>query len=81
MSDEDADDLTVVSCCFSDPYLLVLRDDLSAIVLEFNAKTKELDEIDDGPSGSWISGCIYTPEEQTPLVFLLNEEGGLRVRV
>jgi cleavage and polyadenylation specificity factor subunit 1 len=81
MSDSESEDLKVVSCSFSDPYLLVLRDDLSAIVLKYNPKTKELDEIDAGLSGSWISGCIYTPEGQTPLVFLMTEEGGLRVRV
>jgi hypothetical protein len=81
MADGDAEDLKVVSCSFSDSYLLVLRDDLSAIVLKFKTETKDLDDTDASIPGSWISGCIYTPEKQTPLVFLLSEEGGLRVCV
>lgn len=85
MSDGETEDLKVVSCSFCDPYALVLRDDLSAMVLKFNSKTRELDEMDlgEGLSGSWISGCVYMPagENQLPLVVLLNEEGGLRVCV
>ncbi len=84
----------IISASFTDPHVLVLRDDFSAIVLT----TDERGEIDDTikqVEGSWLSGSLYEdsndilrldyPEESDEdagnvLMFLLSTAGGLQVR-
>lgn len=77
-------ELTVVSASFCDPYLLVVRDDSSVMVLEADS-TGEMEEIERGDAllgSKWLSGCVYKGPvtNDKALAFLLSAEGGLRVR-
>ncbi|KAB2573936.1 Cleavage/polyadenylation specificity factor A subunit [Lasiodiplodia theobromae] len=83
MEDENGSELRIVSASFADPYILVLRDDSSVIILQADANG-EMEEIDRGDallSTKWLSGCIH----QSPttgdkaLAYLLSAEGGLHV--
>lgn len=85
MEDENGSELRIVSGSFADPYILVLRDDSSVIILQADANG-EMEEIDRGDallSTKWLSGCIH----QSPttgdkaLAYLLSAEGGLHVRL
>jgi cleavage and polyadenylation specificity factor subunit 1 len=84
MLDENTDaELKVVSVSFCDPYLLILRDDSSATILEIN-DSGELEELDRGDgilANEWLSGCIYQPttSDAKALAFLMTAEGSLRV--
>lgn len=85
----------VVSTSFADPYLLIIRDDTSALVLQAD-ESGDLDEVEwgDGVPKEWLSGSLYdnhsgyfaTPErmhdgadEGTILLFLLTSDGGLHI--
>ncbi|KAI9741103.1 MAG: mRNA cleavage and polyadenylation factor subunit [Cirrosporium novae-zelandiae] len=85
----------VISTSFADPFMLVLRDDSSVIVLEADA-SGDLDEVDRGDGvlkTKWLSGCLYEDrsgmfigemdagrnDRKNVLVFLLSAEGGLQV--
>jgi len=77
-------ELKVVGASFCDPYLLVVRDDSSVMVLEAN-KDGEMEEIERGDAllaSKWLSGCIYKGPvtDNKTLAFLLSAEGGLHVR-
>jgi len=83
-----------VSASFTDPYVLVIRDDFSAVLLT----TDERGEVDDTTKvveGHWSSGSLYEdssdvlrleyPEDSDEeagnvLMFLLSTAGGLQVR-
>ncbi|CAK7563657.1 MAG: mRNA cleavage and polyadenylation factor subunit [Sporothrix epigloea] len=63
MFDEDTGaEPKILSASIADPYLLVIRDDASAIVAEMN-KDVELEELErgEGPlvSTRWATGCLY----------------------
>lgn len=86
MMDPDTDaELTVVHASFHDPYLLIIRNDRSAIVLKTDKKG-EIEEIDGGKQFNtkiWISGCIHAVDSDHPnaksLLYLLSATGGLHV--
>ena len=84
MIDEETDaELKVISSSFCDPYLLVVREDLSVVILEVT-NSGELEELDRGDgvlASQWLSGCLYKPagEESKVLAVLLTAEGSLRV--
>jgi cleavage and polyadenylation specificity factor subunit 1 len=83
MIDEETDnELKIKSSSFCEPYLLVIREDFSAVVLQMDA-SGELDEVEQGEAMSktqWISGCVYKAVD-TPkaAVYLLDMKGTLNV--
>ncbi len=63
MTDEesDADPAKVVSASFADPYVLLVRDDLSAVLLTED-ESGDLDEVATGEAfrkGKWVSGSLF----------------------
>ncbi|KAF2085680.1 hypothetical protein K490DRAFT_46246 [Saccharata proteae CBS 121410] len=83
MEDENGAELRIISASFADPYILILRDDSSVIVLEADSKG-EMEEIDRGDAllaSKWLSGAIYRSAytNDKALLYLLSAEGGLQV--
>jgi len=84
MLDEVTDtELTIVHTSFTDPYLLVVRNDSSITVLNANEKG-EVDELDRGDAllaSKWLSGCLYksTTHGAKHMAYLLSATGGLHV--
>ncbi|KAK0285359.1 mRNA cleavage and polyadenylation factor subunit [Friedmanniomyces endolithicus] len=90
MSDDEGDtELNVVATSFCDPYLLVLRDDSSIVILKVD-RQGDLEPLDlQGTAvgeGRWLSGCLYAAASHEshshglghePAAWLLNGEGGL----
>ncbi|EER28647.1 CPSF A subunit region family protein [Coccidioides posadasii C735 delta SOWgp] len=66
--DEDtSDELSVVSASFAEPYVLIVRDDQSLLLLQAD-KSGDLDEVNiDGilSSHRWLSGCLYLDKYHT----------------
>ena len=63
MTDEesDAEPAKVVSASFADPYVLLIRDDLSAVLLTED-ESGDLDEVPRGEAfrkGEWFSGSLF----------------------
>ncbi|KAI7053006.1 hypothetical protein KC352_g45340, partial [Hortaea werneckii] len=84
MVDEETDaELQVVAVSFSDPYVLVLRDDSSLQVLkiEKSGDVEPLDDSEASKASKWLSGCLYAGDltGSQCCAFLLSEEGGLSV--
>ncbi|RMY22713.1 hypothetical protein D0867_02531 [Hortaea werneckii] len=84
MVDEETDaELQVVAVSFSDPYVLVLRDDSSLQVLkiEKSGDVEPLDDSEASKASKWLSGCLYAGDLTAGqcCAFLLSEEGGLSV--
>ncbi|KAI9835730.1 MAG: hypothetical protein M1819_001908 [Sarea resinae] len=85
---------TVVSVSFADPYLLIVRDDASIVVLEAD-DSGDLDEVERGDalmSMKWLSGSLYRDRngaiemksgreksQGKVLMFLLNTQGGMQI--
>ncbi|KAI9813362.1 MAG: mRNA cleavage and polyadenylation factor subunit [Thelocarpon impressellum] len=80
-----------VSCSFADPYMLVIRDDASVMVLQSD-QSGDLEELERGDAlvgPRWLSGSLYRDRErffqvpptmkegQQVLMFLLSDEGSL----
>ncbi|KAL1965959.1 hypothetical protein VTN77DRAFT_4899 [Rasamsonia byssochlamydoides] len=63
--DEDtSDERIAVSASFADPYLVILRDDASILLLQAD-ESGDLDELpvnDDITSQNWLSGCLYADD-------------------
>lgn len=85
MIDEATDaELKIVSSCFTDHYVLVIRDDASICVLEAT-RSGELEELSEMGAlvveENWLSGSLYKPSgpNSTTFAFLLSARGGLRV--
>lgn len=83
MIDEETDnELKINSSSFCDPYLLVIREDFSAVVLQVDSNG-ELDEVEQGEGMSktqWTSGCVYKAAgEAKAAVYLLDTKGTLNV--
>ncbi|OJD29457.1 cleavage and polyadenylation specificity factor subunit [Diplodia corticola] len=83
MEDENGSELRIVSASFADPYILVLRDDSSVIILQADANG-EMEEMDRGDgllSTKWLSGCIHQSSSTGAhaVAYLLSAEGGLHV--
>ncbi|KAK5696834.1 mRNA cleavage and polyadenylation factor subunit [Elasticomyces elasticus] len=85
MTDDEGDqELGVVGTSFADPYLLVLRDDSSVVVLKVD-EAGEVEPLDlEGSTigqGRWVSGCVFAGlgEIGGPAAWLLNGDGGLQV--
>jgi hypothetical protein len=81
--DSAEDDLRIVRVSFCDPYILVLRHDLTILVLQRDAKTGELAELpNSGFQGTrWRSANFYQPSSQSqPFVVLNSIRGQVQVR-
>jgi len=83
MIDEETDnELKIKSSSLCDPYLLVIREDFSAVVLQVDANG-ELDEVEQGEAMSkiqWISGCVYkAADAPKAAAYLLDTKGTLNV--
>jgi hypothetical protein len=76
--DSAEDDLRIVRVSFCDPYILVLRHDLTILVLQRDAKTGELAELpNSGFQGTrWRSANFYEPSPQSNPVVILNSIRG-----
>lgn len=92
MWDEDtSDERIAVSATFADPYLAILRDDSSLLLLQSD-ENGDLDEVsvnEDISSQSWLSSCLYADvtgifsevnSKSNVLLFMLNAEHKLFVR-
>lgn len=82
--EESQDERIAVSAGFSDPYLLILRDDSSVLLLHLDTRG-DLDEIavnDTISSQGWLSGCLYQDtkgvicqdSQKESLLFLLSAD-------
>lgn len=84
MEDETSGaELKILATSFVDPYMLVLRDDSSVVILKPDS-SGDMEEI---PRGSgvtdktWVSGCLYQylDPDAPVLACLLSAEGGLSI--
>lgn len=83
--EDEGDERIAVSASFADPYLLIIRDD-SSILLLHSDESGDLDELtkpETVSSQSWLCGCLYTDKHgvfeegntaETTYMFLLNQE-------
>lgn len=84
MEDEETGaELKVLAASFCDPYVLLIRNDSSVVVLEAD-KGGDIDEIarnGQAAEKKWVSGCMYKSAEtnDTPLICLLSVQGGLAI--
>lgn len=95
MSD-DPEDPKIVSASFAEPYMLLVRDDSSLMILKAD-ESGELDEIacrESLQSTKWLSGSLFDDSDDTfrlelneddeesssVLMFLLSVTGGLKVK-
>ncbi|KAI9680096.1 MAG: mRNA cleavage and polyadenylation factor subunit [Caeruleum heppii] len=96
MTDEATDEEpNVVSASFADPFVLIIKDDSSVVLLECD-DSGDLEEVESDVTGkSWSSGCLYVDLEgiftsgaagrgpktgkSNVMMFLLNAQGGLHV--
>jgi cleavage and polyadenylation specificity factor subunit 1 len=65
--DEDtSDERVAVSASFIDPYLVIIRDDASVLLLQAD-ESGDLDEVplpDEISTSQWRSGCLYNDKSQ-----------------
>lgn len=83
MVDEETDqELKIIHSFLLDPFLLLIRDDSSVLILKVDAKG-ELDEVEKGDAtaaSKWISGCVHKPDSgEEVLLYLLDIKGSLSV--
>lgn len=84
--EDEGDERFAVSASFADPYLLIIRDDSSVLLLHSDS-SGELDELSKTEallSQSWLCGCLYTDKlnvfkkeedlTEHTYMFLLNQE-------
>lgn len=83
--EDEGDERFAVSASFADPYLLIIRDDSSVLLLHSD-ESGDLDELtkpEPVSSQSWLCGCLYTDKHnvfeegntmETTYMFLLNQE-------
>ncbi|KAF3407384.1 hypothetical protein DPV78_000099 [Talaromyces pinophilus] len=83
--EDEGDERIAVSASFADPYLLIIRDDSSVLLLHSD-ESGDLDELtkpETVSSQSWLCGCVYTDKHgvfeegsttETTYMFLLNRE-------
>ena len=84
MMDEETDaELRIVHVSFSDPYVLVLRDDNSILVLRVDESgdIEPLESEGATKERKWLSGCLYSGEltANDTAMFLLSSDGGLHI--
>ncbi|KAL1303688.1 hypothetical protein AAFC00_007041 [Neodothiora populina] len=77
------EEIAVLHTSFCDPYLLIIRQDLSLQVLAVD-KSGDLDEVERGDAvleQKWLSGSLYQSEmtNHVPLAFLLGDDGSLKI--
>jgi cleavage and polyadenylation specificity factor subunit 1 len=55
----------IVSASFADPYLLLVRDDASVLILvsDESGEIEECDRSEALLSTQWLSGCLYTDRD------------------
>lgn len=78
------EELQVLHSVFCDPYLLIIRSDSTAQVLQVDS-SGDLDEVPSSDamlSARWISGSLYRSAHTAhkTLIFLLSAEGGMKVK-
>ncbi|OXV09323.1 hypothetical protein Egran_02911 [Elaphomyces granulatus] len=59
---DESDERTAVSASFADPYLLILHNDFTLLILQAD-ESGDLDEVlisEEISSRKWLSGCLYT---------------------
>ncbi|EED16015.1 cleavage and polyadenylation specificity factor subunit A, putative [Talaromyces stipitatus ATCC 10500] len=82
--EDEGDERFAVSTSFADPYLLIIRDDSSVLLLHSD-ESGDLDELSKPEtisSQSWLCGCLYTDKHNVfednatgnTYMFLLNQE-------
>lgn len=85
MVDEESDaELRIVHTSFSDPYMLVIRDDGSLQVLRVDPATRDIEPLDTDPSlagSKWISGSLYQGDltNGDTAAFMLRDDGSLHI--
>lgn len=85
MVDTNDGDLLVQHSFILDPYVLLIRNDATCVILKTNANG----ELDEMPLGSlirenpWRSGCLYATKDKSPstLLCLLSVGGTLLVSI
>jgi cleavage and polyadenylation specificity factor subunit 1 len=84
----------IVKASFADPYMLLLRDDGSIVVMNCD-EDNEIEELEIGdalPATKWLSGSLYGDksgffstrsgsEQGSVMMFLLSSDGGLHVSI
>lgn len=84
MADEETGtEFTIQHASFADPYVLVIRDDASVVVLRID-DSNELQEVKRGEQLqeiAWTSGCLHnwTTEGSDATMYLLSEKGALHM--
>ena len=84
MDEEDSDVASMVkSASFADPYLLIMKDDGSASILEAdnNGDIYEPEQSEALVSFKWETGCVYksTVNDHKAVLSLLTETGTIKV--
>jgi cleavage and polyadenylation specificity factor subunit 1 len=83
MVDEETDaEFNIVHVSISDPYVLVIRDDSSVVVL--TVQGKEIEPIEGAgiiSEKKWLSGSIYAGDltSNSPALFLLSADSGMHI--
>lgn len=83
MMDDDTDaEFVIIHTSFCDPYLLVIRDDSSVLVLQVQGK--EIEPLENEglvAEKKWMSGCVYSGSltANVPALFLLSADGVVNV--
>lgn len=86
MLDEETEaELMPIHASFLDPYILLVRNDYSAVVLKADARG-EFDEVSCGghfSSKTWRSGSIHgmSTEKSDAMLYMLSNEGHLYVEI
>ncbi|RDW81797.1 cleavage/polyadenylation factor CFT1 [Aspergillus mulundensis] len=77
--EDDSDERVAVSASIADPYLVIIRDDSTLLLLQAD-DSGDLDEVtvpQDIASQKWLSGCLYSDKTGfflSSVLFLLNQD-------
>jgi hypothetical protein len=85
MGEETSDgDLSITRVSFCDPYISILRDDASIMILRLDTKLGELVEMSGKAlqDNQWLCASFYKPTQAKSGIqaILTTSKGGLRVR-
>ncbi|KAL4902493.1 hypothetical protein BDW74DRAFT_157890 [Aspergillus multicolor] len=80
--EDDSDERVAVSASIADPYLAIIRDDSTLLLLQADA-SGDLDELQPRLANQkWLSACIYSDKSGfflSPVLFLLNQDHQLSI--